>query len=232
VSEPLSVVGYVRVSTEEQSRDGVSLEAQTEKVRAYCQLYGLRLICVLCDPGESAKKLDRPGLNEALAMLDDGRAGGLVIAKLDRLTRSVVDFGALLKRYFDERAGKQLLSVADSIDSRTAAGRLVLNVLMSVAQWELEVIRERTRDALDLKRSKGERIGTIPYGWGIAADGITLFRDPVEQHWVETMKAWRQLGKSYRAIAGMLEDAGVPTRCGRPWSHSSVSTILTRRGRG
>ena len=88
-SEPLRVVGYCRVSTAEQAEDGVSLLAQAERVRSYCRLYGLELICILSDPGESARTLDRPALREVLGMLEEGRAGGLVVAKLDRLTRSI-----------------------------------------------------------------------------------------------------------------------------------------------
>lgn len=227
-SEPLSVVGYVRVSTDEQSRDGVSLEAQAERVRAYCGLYRLHLVCVISDAGESAKKLDRPGLDRALAMLAAGEVAGLVVAKLDRLTRSVKDLGTLVEAHFDGKKASQLFSVTEQIDTRSSGGRLVLNVLMSVAQWEREAIVERTQQALDHKRARGERIGTVPYGWGLGVDGKTLFRDPEEQTWIAMMRNWRILGNSYRAIAAELEARGVPTRSGRPWCHTSVSTILGR----
>jgi site-specific DNA recombinase len=142
----LKVIGYARVSTEEQARDGVSLSAQRTKVGLFCQLHDLELVRVVEDPGVSAKSLDRPGLAEVLELLDSGAADGVVIAKLDRLTRSLRDWLRLIEKYFGERVRtpRKLFSVGDSIDTRTAAGRLVLNVLMSVAQWELETISERT----------------------------------------------------------------------------------------
>ena len=171
----MQVIGYVRVSTEEQSNHGVSLEAQKAKLTAYAALYGLQIVETIEDAGQSAKSLKRPGLQRALEMLRTGRAEGLLIAKLGRLSRSVADWNQLIDCYFGERAGCQLFSVADCIDTRTAAGRLVLNVLMSVAQWEREAIGERTKDALSHKRSKLERVsGNIPFGWTLDGDGVAL----------------------------------------------------------
>ena len=139
------VVGYVRVSTDEQANEGVSLDAQRGKLAQYADLHDLDLVATEADAGVSAKTLDRPGLRVALYRLASGEAAGLLIAKLDRLSRSVSDWNRLIEAYFGPVAGKELFSVADSIDTRTAAGRMVLNILMSVAQWEREAIAERTR---------------------------------------------------------------------------------------
>jgi site-specific DNA recombinase len=226
--ESKRVIGYVRVSTDEQSREGVSLDVQTEKVRLYAQLHDLDLVDVIVDGGISAKTLDRPGLSRILAMLDAGDVGGVVIAKLDRLTRSVVDLGTLLDRYFGERAGKQLFSVGDSIDTRTAAGRLVLNVLMSVSQWERETIVERTRAAVDHKRSKGERIGNVPYGFTLGPDGKQLVPELGEAMTVFLIEFLRYHGWPLRKIAAWLNARTFPTKSGRPWSASTIHT-LTRR---
>ena len=170
----MKVIGYIRVSTEEQASDGVSLATQREKLNAYASLYELELIEIIEDAGQSGKTLNRPGLQQALTMIRKGQAAGLLIAKLDRLSRSVVDWNELIDGYFGEKAGKQLFSVADSIDTRTAAGRLVLNVLMSVAQWERETIGERTKDALQHKIRKGERCGKVRFGYTLAEDGVGL----------------------------------------------------------
>jgi DNA invertase Pin-like site-specific DNA recombinase len=165
----MKAIAYLRVSTEDQAAKGVSLQAQRAKVAAYADLYDLELIAVIEDAGVSAKTLDRPGLRQALAMLARGEARALVVMKLDRLTRSVRDLGALVDSYF--AAGKNaLLSVSEQIDTRSAAGRLVLNVLASVAQWEREAIVERTTVALAHKRSRGERVGSIPYGYRVGPD--------------------------------------------------------------
>src|SRR5579871_930657 len=110
----MKVVGLTRVSTEEQAREGVSLAAQRSKIEAYCKLYDLELVELIEDAGQSAKSLKRPGLQKALAMLRKGEAQGLVICKLDRLSRNVADWNTLIDQYFGEKAGKQLFSVADS----------------------------------------------------------------------------------------------------------------------
>jgi DNA invertase Pin-like site-specific DNA recombinase len=136
---PTRTIAYLRVSTEKQADRGVSLDAQRAKVAAYAELYDLELVGTIIDAGESAKSLDRPGLQRALGMLKDGAAEALLVVKLDRLTRSVVNLGTLVDRYF--APGKAaLLSVGEQIDTRSAAGRLVLNVLASVSQWEREAI--------------------------------------------------------------------------------------------
>jgi hypothetical protein len=141
----IKAIGYVRVSTDEQAADGVSLAAQEHKIRMYAELYGIELVEVVVDAGQSAKTLDRPGLRRVLDLLRQRKVEGVIVAKLDRLTRSVADLNTLIDTFFCERAGRQLWSVADSIDTRTAAGRLVLNILGSVGQWERETIAERTR---------------------------------------------------------------------------------------
>jgi site-specific DNA recombinase len=160
---PLRAVGYVRVSTETQAEEGVSLAAQRAKLDAYATAMDLSLVTVREDAGVSAKTLERPGLRAALEDLEAGRADALLVPKLDRLTRSVRDLGFLLERYFAARFS--LLSIADSVDTRTAGGRLVLHVLTSVAQWEREAIGERTRDALRHLKAKGVRIGAEAIGW-------------------------------------------------------------------
>jgi site-specific DNA recombinase len=226
----MNVIGYVRVSTEEQSKEGVSVDSQIAKFKACCLLYDLTLVDVVVDAGVSAKTLKRPGLTEALATLKTKKADGMVIAKLDRLSRSVKDWNHLIDLYFGEKAGKQLCSVGDQIDTRTAAGRLVLNVLMSVAQWEREVIAERTTDAMQYKKSKGQRVGAIPFGWDLAADGINLIPNEQEQLVVAEISRLRADGYSLREIAEELTRQGIATKEGNStWGHQAVAKILTRK---
>jgi site-specific DNA recombinase len=224
----MNVVGYIRVSTEEQANSGLSLGAQRTKVQGYCDLYDLSLIDVIEDSGQSAKSLNRKGLTRALAMLRKGQADGIVIPKLDRLTRSVGDWQTLIDDYFGERPGKQLFSVQDSIDTRTAAGRLVLNVLLSVAQWEREAIGERTSDALQHKIRNGERCGKVRFGYDLAADGKSLVPNRTEQKAIGLMRCLRSTGESLRDIAAELNRRGIATKEGRAWIHTSVKGILAR----
>lgn len=223
----MRVVGYVRVSSEDQARDGVSLDAQREKVRLFAELHGLDLAEVVTDAGASAKTLDRPGLSRVLAMLDAGEAAGVVVFKLDRLTRNLGDWSGLIDRYFGERAGRSLMSVSESIDTRTAGGRMVLNIFMTIAQWERETIVERTRGAMAFKRSRGERgSGRLPYGSRLADDGRTLIPAPEETEAAAEAAALQAAGWSLRRIAAELDRRGVPTKAGRPWSHTSVVSLL------
>ena len=202
----MNAIGYVRVSTEKQADFGVSLEAQTAKIRAMAVVQGADLADVLVDAGESAKSLHRPGMAQLLALVDAGPIDTVIIAKLDRLTRSVADLAELLKRF--ERRGVSLVSVADSLDTRSAAGRLVLNIMVSVSQWEREAIGERTRDAMRHKRAKGERVGTLPFGARLAADGVQLEADEAEQGLLSHMRALKADGFTTRRIAAELNRLG------------------------
>ena len=152
----MRVIGYVRVSTEEQGKEGVSLALQEAKIKEYCRLYELDLARIESDPGFSAKTLDRPGIKSALDDLrrtktvrkaDTHSFDGIVIYKLDRLTRSISNWDQLIQEFFNEKAGKRLFSVSDQIDTRTANGRMFLNLIMTIAQWEREIIAERTAEA-------------------------------------------------------------------------------------
>ena len=232
------VVGYRRVSTEEQANDGGSMESQGTKIRLYCDLHDLRLLRIVDDPGESGKTLDRPGVRQALEDLAKGRADGIVVTKLDRLTRYLGDWVHLIERYFDERAGCHLFSVGDSVDTRTAAGRMVLNIIMSVAQWERETIAERTADALQAKISRGERCGRVRYGYELdeqgprnAETGRPIMLRPVahEQRAIALMQGWKERGVEYREMVALLEELGIETKTGgRIWLPATIHRILRR----
>ena len=155
-----------------------------------------------------------------------GQASALLVAKLDRLTRSVKDLGTLVEDYFSSDK-ITLLSVADSIDTRTAAGRLVLNVLGSVAQWERETIGERTAEALAHKREQGQRTSLhAPYGFQIAEDGKTLLADENEQALLCSIREARNMGLSQRAIVADLGQQGFTTRKGTALSLMQVQRIM------
>jgi DNA invertase Pin-like site-specific DNA recombinase len=226
--ESTRAVGYIRVSTDKQADRGVSLDAQHAKLTAYAQLYDLELVEVIVDAGVSAKTLDRPGLQRALAMVRKGQARALLVAKLDRLTRSVEDLGELIRTVF--APGKaDLLSVGEQIDTRTAAGRLVLNVLGSVAQWERETIGERTAEALAHKKAQGQKLGgDVPYGYRVASDGKTLLPDAGEQALLRAIQEARQRGLSQRAIVAELTRQGFTTRKGTALGLTQVQRIMSQ----
>jgi DNA invertase Pin-like site-specific DNA recombinase len=224
----MDVIAYCRVSTAEQSDSGVSLDAQQAKMQAYADLYNLTIVETIID-AESAKSLNRSGLQRALNLLRAGKADGLLVVKLDRLTRSVADWQTLIEGYFGERGGKQLLSVNDSIDTRTAAGRLVLNILLSVAAWEREAIAERTKEALRHKINSRQRVGKVRFGFDLDPDGITLVENPAEQQTLTFMRSLRAAGRTLRQIAAELTALQIPTKERKPrWTHTAVAYILAR----
>jgi DNA invertase Pin-like site-specific DNA recombinase len=222
-SEQTRVVGYIRVSSEHQVDQGVSLQAQEEKIRQYCALYDLELVAIISDAGASAKTLQREGLQKALGMLKAGQADGVVVVKLDRLTRSVADLGFLITEYFNAYA---LLSVCEQIDTRSASGRLVLNVLTSVAQWEREAIGERTSQALQFKRAQGERVGTVALGKSLSADGKRLVDNPKEQQAMTLAKQYRENGLSFRKIAVRLAEQQYFNRLGSVYNARSIALMV------
>jgi len=223
---PTKCIAYLRVSTDQQADKGVSLDAQRAKAEAYAQLYDLTLVEVIVDAGVSAKTLDRPGLQKALAMLRSGEAQALLVAKLDRLTRSVVHLGELVDDYFSE--GKSaLLSVGEQIDTRSAAGRLVLNILASVSQWEREAIGERTATAMRHKASQGEYCGgRAPFGYRVAPDGERLESEPAEQIAIELAKKMRGEQRSLRDVAQVLELAGIRSRTGKVFAPVQIARMV------
>lgn len=220
----MKVIGYVRVSTEDQAAHGVSLDAQRTKLEQYASLFDHELVDVIVDAGVSAKSLNREGLSSALARLDAGEAEGLLVAKLDRLTRSVKDLGSLLDDYF--RARFSLLSVADQIDTSTAAGRLVLNVLASVSEWEREAIGERTSAALRHKQAQGEHIGGVPLGFDVI-DNI-LQENEEEMATLDRVDELLAEGYTLRRVAAILTEEGYQTKRGGKWHPQTIKRLQER----
>jgi site-specific DNA recombinase len=165
-------------------------------------------------------------MQRLLALVDSGSLQAVIVAKLDRLTRSVKDLCELLERF--ERRGVALISVAESLDTGSAAGRLVLNIMTAVSQWEREAIGERTRDALSHKRSNGERVGNIQFGYRLCADGKHVEADPGEQAVLHEIRTLRKGGITLRGIAAALNHRSLRTRRGSAWRLESVARVLKR----
>jgi len=222
----MRAIGYARVSTDRQAERGVSLDAQSEKIRAMAVVHSA--IDLIVDGGESAKTLQRPGIERLFALVEARKVDAVVVAKLDRLTRSVKDLCTLLERF--ERRGVALISVAESLDTSSAAGRLVLNVMTAVSQWEREAIGERTRDALGHKKRNGERVGNIAYGYRLALDGEHVEPDEAEQATLAEIRRLRAQGATLRGIAAALNHRAYQTRRGTAWRLESVVRVLKSGG--
>jgi DNA invertase Pin-like site-specific DNA recombinase len=207
----LRAVAYLRVSTAEQADSGAGLDAQRSTVLREAQRRDWNLVAVEVDAGASGKSLSgRPALDEALDAVRSGRADVLVVAKLDRLSRSVADFAALLDRA--QREGWGLVALDLGVDTTTPAGELVANVMAAVAQWERRTIGQRTKEGLAAKKASGVRLGRP----------AVLSRDVVQR-----ICDRRSAGLTLQAIADELNAEGVPTARGTgPWRVSSVAALL------
>jgi DNA invertase Pin-like site-specific DNA recombinase len=224
----MNVIGYVRVSTEDQAREGVSLDAQEERLRAYCQAKAWTLVAVVRDEGKSAKDTNRPGLQRLLAELPKRRRGwdALVVTKLDRLTRSVRDLGELTAAF--RRAKVAFVSLDESVDTGSAAGELFLNVVASISQWERRAIGERTASAMAHLKAKGQRVSRqAAYGFRLAAGGRVVV-DQGEQAIRRQIVALRAAGTSLRAISRQLAERGILARNGRAFAPQTLAQIVSQ----
>lgn len=219
-------VGYVRVSTDEQARSGLSLLAQRERLAAWATAFGHELVEIVADEGESAKSLNRPGMQRIMQMIDRRQVDGVVAAKLDRLTRSTRDLGDMVERCEHRRVA--LASVSESLDTSTACGRMVVSMIGAVAQWEREATAERTAAALDAKRKQGKRYsGKAPYGFGFTECG-TMQEVIEEQRTLDAVESLLQSSgrPSLRGIGRLLATSDMLNRDGRPFNASSVVGLI------
>lgn len=220
-------VCYIRVSTEEQARGGVSLAAQEEKLRAYCQLNDLELVTVIREEGVSgAKSLAiRPGGAELLRLVAKKQAHHVVALKLDRLFRDAAD--ALNQTKAWDKGGVALHLVdmgGQTLNTASAMGRFFLNVMAGFAELERNLIAERTELAMAHKKAHLEAYSPTPYGFN--RDGDTLTENPQELKAVTQIREWRAAGWSLGKIARELTRQCVPTKKGGAWYPGTVKYLL------
>jgi site-specific DNA recombinase len=220
-------LGYVRVSSDEQADSGLGLQAQRQRIVAFCEVKGLRLADVYEDAGVSGGKplASRPSGSRLLNAARRGKVV-VVVAKLDRLFRSVADAASVIADF--DKKGIELVAIAEGFDMTNPYGRAMAQMASVFAELERAMIRERTRSAMDVKRSRGQRIsGHAPFGWDFGPDGL-LVVNAREQMVIAWMRRLRAEGISYRGIAARLDDEGILPKRGRRWIHTTVKSILTR----
>ncbi|WP_347756803.1 recombinase family protein [Agrococcus sp. ProA11] len=208
-----TMIGYLRVSTEEQANSGLGLEAQRDTIQRYADAHGWEVTWYV-DEGLSAKSLDRPQLQAALARLHvipkRRDVDGIVVAKLDRLSRSVHDFSGILKLAAARKWS--VVAIDLGVDTSTPTGKLVANVMMSVAEWEREVIGERTSAAMQAAKRQGRhmgRVSTLPQRTG---DRLLALRATY----------------TLTATAAALNAEGLTTATGAPWTVNTVAKVQRR----
>ena len=216
---------YLRVSSDEQAQSGLGLDDQRTRCGAYVEALGLEgEVRFFVDAGVSGKNLERPALAELRAALRRREVTGVVVLKLDRLTRSLRDLLGIVAEL--ERYGAALHSVTERVDTGSAVGRMLLGVLGAVAEWERETIAERTRSAVRAKRRRGGAHGFAPLGARVVEGQLEPVPEEVEA--LELIQARRAEGASYRAIAAELRQRGLPTARGGKWAAGTVHRVITR----
>jgi len=198
----IRAIGYVRVSTEEQAREGISIQAQEERITALATAKGWDLVKIIPDAGYSGKNLNRPGAKALLDICRKTEADVVIVYKVDRITRKQKDLWYLLEEIFEaNRVG--FVSVTEAFDTTTAAGKAFLGMLGTFAQLERDLVSERTREALSHKRAKGEWVGRMPTGFKMNDDG-KLDEDPKALKMIARAKRLRREGASYGDISRAL----------------------------
>lgn len=219
----MQAIIYVRVSTAGQAVEGISMEAQETKGKAWAEANGYAVAGVFRDAGISGTRTNRKGLRDALAAVCAKRGNVLVTYSLSRLARSTKNAIEIAERL--EKAGADLCSLSERIDTSTAAGKMVFRMLAVLAEFERDLTSERTRAALAHKAAKGERIGGVPFGYRLADDAVRLVADAEEQRTLSEMKAMRRRGMSWQNIAEQLNARGTLTKTGRRWSWQTARKI-------
>ena len=216
-------IGYIRVSTQGQVKEGVSLDAQRAKIAAWCALNDVELLTVLEDAGISGSSMDkREGLQAALKMAGKGKA--LVCYSISRLARSTRDMIQIAERL--DAKGADLVSVTERIDTTTAAGRMVFRMFAVLNEFEREQIGERTKLALAHKRAQGEVYAPIPFGYTAVEGRLVLVK--AEAAIIATIIRHREAGASYARIADTLNIEGIAGKRGGRWYASTVRYLLNR----
>jgi site-specific DNA recombinase len=226
-TEPISrrAIIYTRVSTEEQVHGGISLDAQVAGAVGWCERngYAAEVCQIFTDAGVSGKRADnRPQLAAALKACRKGDA--LVVYSLSRLARSTKDAIEISEKL--GAVGADLVSLTENLDTTTATGKMIFGVLAVLAQFERDLISERTSAALKHKRRVGEEYSRPVYGFD-AVEG-RLHPCQAEQAIIAEVNQMRGAGHSYAAIAETLTERRVRTkRNGQCWYASTVRSILS-----
>ncbi|WP_144461839.1 recombinase family protein [Siminovitchia fortis] len=220
----MRVAIYVRVSTQEQAKEGFSIPGQLESLRAFCKSQSWDIVEEYKEEGRSAKDLDRPKMQEMMRDIKKNKIDLVLVYKLDRLTRSVLDLYQLLN-YFDEYEVK-FRSATEVYDTTTAMGRLFITLVAALAQWERENLAERVKFGIHQMIDEGKRPGGhSPYGYKFKKNFDCEIIEE-EAKWVIKIFEWYADGFGYRKISDRLNELNIKPRIAEKWNHNTVYGML------
>ena len=221
-AEKTKAVIYTRVSTEDQAKEGFSLDAQLEKLRAYCKARDWKVVDEYIDDGFSGRNVKRPAYNRMIENMENWDL--LLVLKMDRIHRNSKNF--MLMMEFLNKNQKEFVSMSESFDTSTAMGRFVMNIIQLIAQLESEQIGERVYIGMEQKaKTNGGVLGfNIPFGYDYISGKLEINKQ--EANVIKDIYSWYKEGKSMGEIVKMLNSAKVTTKKGGLWAKKTISTIL------
>ena len=216
-------IGYVRVSTQKQATDGLSIEAQIDKIRAWAILNDYELVHTFVDEGISGKNvINRPQLNEALSLLKKGMA--FVFYSLSRVSRNVIDTITIGDKI--SKSGADMVSLSEKIDTTGASGRMIFNLLAVLNQFERDQVSERTKMVIGYLRENNKVYSHTPFGFDRVQNNLILNQSEIAI--VLKMHDYRRLGYGYRRIATTLNNNGIQSKHGGRWYAKTVEAVMKR----
>lgn len=218
----MTVAIYIRVSTEDQAREGYSLDAQRSSLKSFCKSQGWNHYRFYVDEGLSAKDTNRPQLQLMLEHIKEGKISKVLVYKLDRITRSVRDLQELLKVF--EENDCAFVSSTEQYNTSTSSGRLFINLVGSMAQWERETTGERVSMTLQEKAHKGEWLAQAPFGF--KKINKKLYHDEEQMPILKDIIKKTKEGYSMRQLSNYLNDSGIPPLRGYQWHITSIQGMI------
>jgi site-specific DNA recombinase len=222
----MKAIGYIRVSTEEQAKHGISLNMQRAEINAYAQLESMTLVEIVADEGLSGCTIKtRPGIQKILQMVRRREVEAVVVFKLDRLARNTIE-ALKIARLMDRKA-VALHSITERLDTKSAMGRFFFTLMASLAEMERGIISERIKAAMDRKRERGEpRNGNPPYGFRIVAGQVIA--DSYEQKVIQRIVALHGAGHTIFRIIDILRREDLLNRRGKPFGKTQIHNLILR----
>ncbi|MDC5315967.1 recombinase family protein [Acinetobacter baumannii] len=216
-------IGYVRVSTEKQAEEGISLDAQVVKIKAWASLNDYKLVHIYSDEGISGASLNkRDGMQKALAAVSEGMV--FICYSLSRISRDTIDTIQISRQL--EKAGADLVSLSEKIDTTGASGKMIFNLMAVLSQFERDQTAERTKFAMQFKKSRNHAYSPIPYGYDRHGDELVI--NVSEALTIVRIKEMFQAGKGYAEIARILNEEQIPTKLNKQWQRNTVYYLIKR----
>jgi len=218
----VKVAIYTRVSTEDQAKEGFSLDAQLEKLKSYCKARDWIIAKKYVDDGYSGRNIRRPAYKRMLDEMEEWDT--LLVIKMDRIHRNSKNFMLMMEEL--KKNNKEFVSMTESLDTSTAMGRFVMDIIQRIAQLESEQIGERVYDGMEQKaKTNGGVLGfNIPYGYDYIGGELKINKDEAET--VKKIYNLYSEGKSMGEIVKMLNNTKIPSKRGGFWAKKTISTIL------